>query len=136
VIGEYGIWTRGFRYLTCFLTVSWLLMPLVPLAIWSFAQGWFFPDIVPRAWTLRAWEYAASDTSGVFDSLWLTIGISMAAAGLSILVGVPAGRALGMYRFRGKELVELMILAPIIVPGIAVVLGIHSIFITLGSPIP
>jgi putative spermidine/putrescine transport system permease protein len=37
-----------------------------------------------------------------------------------------------MYKFKGKELVELMILAPVIVPGIAVVLGIHSIFIFLG----
>ena len=37
-----------------------------------------------------------------------------------------------MYKFRGKEIVELMILAPTIVPGIAVVLGIHSVFIFMG----
>jgi putative spermidine/putrescine transport system permease protein len=47
-------------------------------------------------------------------------------------VGVPAGRALGLYRFRGKGLVELLILAPVIVPGIAVALGLHSVFIQLG----
>ena len=32
----------------------------------------------------------------------------------------------------GKEYVELLILAPTIVPGIAVVLGIHSVFISIG----
>jgi len=37
-----------------------------------------------------------------------------------------------MYQFKGKSAVELLILAPMIVPGIAVVLGIHSIFISLG----
>ena len=37
-----------------------------------------------------------------------------------------------MYKFRGKEIVELLILAPTIVPGIAVVLGIHSVFIAMG----
>lgn len=132
MIGQDGIWTRGFRYLTCLILVVWLVMPLIPLAIWSFARGWFFPDILPRQWSMQAWEYAMSDTSGVLDSLWLTIGISLSATALSILVGVPAGRALGMYRFRGKEIVELMILAPTIVPGIAVVLGIHSVFISLG----
>ena len=123
---------RSMRFLTGLVLITWLVLPLVPLAIWSFAKGWFFPDILPKNWSMRAWEYALSDTAGVIDSLWLTIGISLAATALSILVGVPAGRALGMYKFRGKEIVELMILAPTIVPGIAVVLGIHSVFISMG----
>ncbi|NNE89141.1 MAG: ABC transporter permease [Silicimonas sp.] len=123
---------RSFRFLTGALLITWLILPLVPLAIWSFAKGWFYPDLLPKNWSMRAWEYAMSDTAGVIDSLWLTIWISVVATVLSILVGVPAGRALGMYKFRGKELVELLILAPIIVPGIAVVLGIHSIFISMG----
>lgn len=73
-----------------------------------------------------------SDTAGVIDSLCLTLFISASVSVLSLLVGVPAGRALGLHRFRGKALVELLILAPMIVPGIAVVLGIHSVFIVLG----
>ena len=123
---------RSMRFLTGLVLITWLVLPLVPLAIWSFAKGWFFPAILPKNWSLRAWEYAFSDTAGVIDSLWLTIGISLAATVLSIIVGIPAGRALGMYKFRGKEIVELMILAPTIVPGIAVVLGIHSVFISMG----
>lgn len=122
----------SFRFLTGALLITWLVLPLVPLAIWSFAKGWFYPSLLPKVWSLRAWKYAFSDTSGVIDSLWLTVGFSLAATALSILVGVPAGRALGMYQFRGKSVVELLILAPMIVPGIAVVLGIHSIFISLG----
>lgn len=123
---------HSLRVLTGIVLITWLVLPLVPLAIWSFAKGWYFPDILPKRWTLNAWDYTFSDTAGVLDSLWITIWISLAATGLSVLIGVPAGRALGMYKFKGKELVELMILAPVIVPGIAVVLGIHSIFIFLG----
>ena len=123
---------QSLRILTGIVLITWLVLPLVPLAIWSFAKGWYFPDILPKRWTLNAWDYTFSDTAGVLDSLWITIWISLAATGLSVLIGVPAGRALGMYKFKGKELVELMILAPVIVPGIAVVLGIHSIFIFLG----
>ncbi len=132
MIGHDGLWTKTFRYITCLLLVTWLVLPLIPLGIWSVARGWFFPDLLPRMWTLDAWRYALSDTSGVLDALWLTIGISLAATVLSILVGVPAGRALGMYKFKGKEVIELMILAPTIVPGIAVVLGVHTVFIYLG----
>jgi len=123
---------RSFRFLTGAVLIIWLVLPLIPLAIWSFAHGWFFPDLLPTKWSMRAWEYTFSDTAGVIDSLWLTIGISLAATVLSILIGVPAGRALGMYKFRGKAFVELLILAPIIVPGIAVVLGLHSVFISMG----
>lgn len=127
-----SIGIRSFRFLTGAVLIIWLILPLIPLAIWSFAHGWFFPKLLPAKWSMRAWEYTFSDTAGVIDSLWLTIGISLAATVLSILIGVPAGRALGMYKFRGKEFVELLILAPIIVPGIAVVLGIHSVFISMG----
>ena len=123
---------QNLRVLTGIVLITWLVLPLIPLAIWSFAKGWYFPDLLPKRWTLNAWEYALSDTSGVLDSLWVTIWVSLCATALSIFVGVPAGRALGMYKFKGKELIELMILAPVIVPGIAVILGIHSIFLFLG----
>ncbi len=123
---------RSFRVMTGALLILWLVLPMVPLAIWSFAHGWRFPDLLPRQWSLNAWTYALSKTSGVPGSLGLSLGISACATLASVLIGVPAGRALGMYRFRGKQIVELMILAPTIVPGIAVALGLHSVFISLG----
>lgn len=110
----------------------WLVLPLVPLAIWSFAKGWFYPDLLPKVWTLSAWNYAISDTSGVLSAFWMTIWIALLSSFLAILIGVPAGRALGQHEFQGKGLVELLVLAPVIVPGIAVVLGLHSVFISLG----
>lgn len=112
--------------------VVWLILPLVPLVIWSFARGWRFPDLLPREWSLQAWQFALSDRSGVLESLGVTALVAALATALSILVGVPAGRALGLYRFRGKGLVEILILAPVIVPGIAVALGLHGLFIRLG----
>jgi putative spermidine/putrescine transport system permease protein len=124
--------TSRLRILAATVLVTWLVLPLIWLGIWSFARGWRFPDLLPRDWTLQAWRYALSDTSGVLPSLGLTLGIGLAATLLSILIGVPAGRALGLYQFRGKRVVEIMILAPAIVPGIAVVLGLHGVFLTLG----
>ena len=112
--------------------VLWLVLPLVPLAIWSVAHGWRFPDLLPRSLGLQAWAYAVSDTSGVLASLTLTTAIALATTGLAAIIGIPAGRALGLYDFRGKRAVELILLAPAIVPGIAVVLGLHGVFLRLG----
>jgi len=132
MVGRSSFLGSSFRFLTGAFLIVWLVLPLIPLAMWSFARGWFYPNLLPNQWSLKAWEYALSDTAGVVDSLLLTVWISLAATVLSIIIGVPAGRALGMYKFRGKGFVELLILAPMIVPGIAVVLGIHSVFISMG----
>lgn len=124
--------SRGMLVLSGALLIVWLVLPLVPLVVWSFARGWRYPDLLPQQWSLQAWDFALSSRSGVIESLGVTVLIAALATLLSILVGVPAGRALGLYRFRGKGLVELMILAPVIVPGIAVALGLHGVFIRLG----
>ena len=119
------------RRMAAIVLISWLVLPLVPLAIWSFARGWTFPNLLPQNWTLQPWAFALSPQSGVLHSLWLTTGIALAATALSVLLGVPAGRALGQYKFRGKTLIELIILAPFIMPGIAVAMGLQSVFIGL-----
>jgi putative spermidine/putrescine transport system permease protein len=110
----------------------WLVLPLVPLVIWSFARGWRFPALLPNDWTLKAWQTALSPGAGVLESLGVTTVIALATTALAALVGVPAGRALGLYDFRGKWLVLLLLAAPAIVPAIAVVPGLHGIFLRLG----
>lgn len=110
----------------------WLVLPLVPLAIWSFAHGWRFPALLPPDWTLKAWRSVFAPGSGVLESLGLTTGIALATTLIAALVGVPAGRALGLHEFRGKGLVLLLLAAPVIVPAIAVAPGLHGVFLRLG----
>jgi putative spermidine/putrescine transport system permease protein len=110
----------------------WLILPLLPIATWSISRSWYFPQIVPDQWSLRAWEFAISQQSGVPAGLFNSTIIAIATTAISLALGIPAARALGLAQFRGKRFVELLLLAPIIVPGIAVVLGIHTVFIRLG----
>ncbi|PKL10123.1 MAG: hypothetical protein CVV51_00330 [Spirochaetae bacterium HGW-Spirochaetae-7] len=109
-----------------------VLGPLIPQFIWPFAKSWFFPDLLPSVWSVRAWEYIANPNSQVLEAVWNSLVIAVLVTCISVLLGVPAGKALGMYRFRGKGLVELFILAPSIIPGLAVTMGIHVVFIRLG----
>ena len=124
--------SRALVVLSGAVLILWLVLPLAPILVWSFARGWRFPDLLPRDWTLAAWEQALSPRAGMVESLGVTALIAALATLLAVLIGVPAGRALGLYRFRGKAIVEMMILAPLIVPGIAVALGLHAVFIRLG----
>ncbi|MBL4811789.1 MAG: ABC transporter permease subunit [Rhodobacteraceae bacterium] len=120
------------RGITTWLLIAVLLAPLVPLALWSFSFGWFFPDLLPSRWTLNAWRYALSDTGGTIQSLWLTTKIAGITALLAVLLGLPLARLLGLGTFRAKALVQVLVMAPIIVPGMAVVLGLHGLFLPLG----
>ncbi len=112
--------------------ILWLVLPLIPLTVWSFAKGWRFPDLLPQQFTLNAWHVALSDRTGVIESLWLTTAIAACTTLIAIVIGVPAGRALGQHRFRGKSAIQALILAPLIVPGIAVALGLQAVFLHLG----
>jgi putative spermidine/putrescine transport system permease protein len=120
------------RLLAALALTGWLVLPFLPLAIWSLARGWRFPDLLPQAWSPKAWEHALSPASGVLDSFALTTFIAVATTCLAALVGVPAGRALGLYRFRGKTLVTLFLMAPVVLPGLAVAFGLHGLFLRLG----
>lgn len=121
-----------FRWIGISALLIWLVAPMIPLLIWSFSFRWFFPDLLPAQVSLRAWEYVFSPTNDVWRALFDTVAIAVCVTLIAIVIGVPAGRALGLHQFRGKRIVELLILAPTIVPGLAVVLGIHVVFIRYG----
>lgn len=121
--------TRKLALLAIFLGV---LLPLVPLAVWSFAHRWYFPALLPTEWRGRAWAYIFQPGSPVLEALGNSLLVAAAVTFLSILIGLPAGRALGMHSFRGKTLVQFLILAPTIMPVLAVAMGIHVAFIRYG----
>jgi putative spermidine/putrescine transport system permease protein len=114
------------------LIVLFILLPLLPLLIWSVGSRWFYPDLLPSEISTRAWSYVFSETSRAMEALWEGTAIALVATALSMIVSVPAGRALGLHTFRGKRLVQFLILAPTIVPVLAVAMGIHIAFIRYG----
>jgi putative spermidine/putrescine transport system permease protein len=120
------------RTLAAIALAGWLVLPFLPLAVWSVAHGWRFPDLLPQAYSSKAWSYALSDSAGVLHSFALTTFIAATTTAIAALIGVPAGRALGLYRFRGKGIVTLLLLAPAVLPSLALVFGLHGTFLRLG----
>lgn len=114
-----------------FAIVVGVLGPLVPLVVTSFSDRWFFPDLAPEfGW--MAWKAMLDPSSNVGTGLTYSVAIAGAATLISLVIGIPAGRALGLYRFPGRQAVEFLLLAPALVPGLAVAMGIHVLFIHYG----
>ena len=129
----------GRLYVT--LTMLAILGPFVPLVIASFAFRWTWPNLFPTSWwweareTSRfplAWDYVFSPVSRVLESTVNTVLIALIVTAICVVISLPAARVLARERFRGKSWIEFFLLTPLVVPDIAVGLGILITFISLG----
>ncbi|MBC8449795.1 MAG: ABC transporter permease [Chloroflexi bacterium] len=109
-----------------------IIVPMLPLATWSLSFRWYFPDVIPASLSMRAWKYVFSEASKAPQAVIQGGQISLVATLFSLVIGIPAGRALGLHKFRGKRLVQFLILAPTIIPPLSVAMGIHVAFIRYG----
>lgn len=111
-----------------------LALPLLVAALWSLQDprtGWFAPDILPRSLALDHWQAALADRA-IPRAFVLSLVIAAAVTALSAVLALPTAYALAKLPFRAKRAVELFVLAPLIVPGIIVAVGIGSLFFRLG----
>lgn len=125
---------RGTASIRVLATVAVVVavLPLVSLVVWSVSQAWPYPSLRPMTTTSRGLRLLVAPRTGALHALVLSTGIGAAVAALAVLVGLPAGRAVGLYRFRGRRLVQFALLAPVIVPGLAVTLGLQVFFVRYG----
>jgi putative spermidine/putrescine transport system permease protein len=111
-------------------TLFILITPLLTLIVWSFTNSWSWPNIIPKEYSLRGSEFLF--TMDNLRALNTSIILSLIISFISVSISIPAGKAFGLYDFKGKKFFELLILAPIIVPTISVAMGIHIVFIQMG----
>ena len=109
-----------------------VILPMLPQLVWSLAHRWYYPSVIPSEWSNRSWRYIINPNTRVIRAFVNSLVIASSVTIIGIIIGVPAGKALGMYKFKLKWLVELIILAPAIVPPLAATMGIQVIFIRMG----
>jgi len=100
-----------------------LVLPFIAFALNAFSRQWFYPQLVPKTWSLEAWQRIFSSRSRVPEALFNSAVIAAGVTLASVVIGLPTARALGMAQFRGKRIVELLIFAPTMVPPLAVGIG-------------
>ncbi|MFN8927102.1 MAG: ABC transporter permease [Rhodospirillales bacterium] len=124
-------------FLSAGLFAALALTLLVPLAVgflWSLVDprsGWFAPALLPGGLATVHWERALASprlVGGVLTSLF----ISTVVTALSAAIALPTAYALAKLPFRFKRAVEMFVLAPLIVPGLVVGIGVGILFFRLG----
>lgn len=127
-----SVLTPSLRYLVLGLMGVALLAPLLVFLLNAFARQWFFPQIVPQTLTLEAWERLLRPGSEFLEALGNSSLIAVAVTVLALILGLPAARALGLYDFRGKRLIEFLLLLPAVMPPLAVSMGLTVNFLRWG----
>lgn len=96
----------------------------------SFAKSWF-GGWLPDAYTTR-WYRFAVDEFNLWRVLLVTLIVAVTVVALSLLVGIPAAYVLARHDFRGKGLVFLLMLLPIMVPPITYGIPLASMLYEYG----
>jgi putative spermidine/putrescine transport system permease protein len=118
------------------LAIAWVLVvamvPVLLLLLWSFAWSWFWPRLWPEEWSWRAWGFLLSPSSGLLESLGVSLAIATMVSLFALLIGLPAARGLAWYAFPGRQFLWGALLLPVIAPPLATVMGMQRLFLGYG----
>jgi len=114
-----------FLLLTFFLLI-FSLIPHIGIILSSFSKKWFF-TIFPSEYTTEFYKTVFTHhltKTGIFNSLFL----SSAASLIDVILGFSIGYFLARENFKGKQLLDLLVMLPVVIPGIIIAFGYFTSF--------
>ncbi|TDL75669.1 ABC transporter permease subunit [Rhodococcus qingshengii] len=126
-----GIKLRKGYVIMLALFILFIFLPFLLLPVWSFTEHWRFPNVLPIP-SLRTWHYVFSAHSQLKDAVLNSLGLALATGLLSQVAAYPAARALGLYVKRWNKTIRFVLIAPLLIPGISIAIGVHVLFLHLG----
>ncbi len=114
-------------YIKCIVFL--FLLPVGMMLYRSFSGVWPWPSLVSNTWTLKHWIHVFYKNQSTYSAVWTSVQIGVCAIIINLIIGIPAADALARRSFKGKMLIEALLFAPIIVPPLIVLTGLHITFI-------
>lgn len=123
--GRMGAALPGKSLFSALFALTALLIPL--MVVWSVAQRWRFPDLLPSHFSLRFWQFE-------WDAIGTTIGHSMTIATLCATIALVLALITHEYRLRYRLQIPGYIIAiPMLIPQLSVLFGMQVITLYLAS---
>jgi putative spermidine/putrescine transport system permease protein len=112
------------------LVYLFLQLPLLIVFPISFSSAQYL-QFPPPGWSLQ-WYARYLNSPNWLTPTWVSLQVAVATMALSLSLGVPLAFGLTRARFRGREAIEKLSMAPIIVPAIVLSNAIYGLFAKLG----
>ena len=114
------------------LFVSWILLPVAVMIVWTFTERWAWPDLLPQVYSARAIEEIFGRRGEMLKLFGSSVVISASVSVLSVGVGMMTARALTCCKFRGRDALYFLSLLPFLVPATVFAMGIQITFLKWG----
>ena len=113
----------------------WTMAPfLISLSV-SFKQPAMVfanPGLIPENFTLDAYARVLA-RPGFRTALWNSIVIGAGSLVVTLLLGVPAAYAFARFRFRGRHLLLLFSLLPVLIPKVGLMVPLYRLAVRLDA---
>jgi putative spermidine/putrescine transport system permease protein len=109
-------------------------VPILMAVAWSLVDPdhpWSYPDMFPPSLSLFQWNYVFRVT-GIVPAIVTSYVLATAATILAFVIALPMAYAMGRWTFGGKELIRILMLLPLVIPGMVVALFLSRVFAFLG----
>ncbi len=117
------------RLITILLTITFIF-PIIILVCYALCLNWAYPNLIPNNITTRGINALLSTES--LSITFNSIGCALLVTLFTVLLCIPAARALSQEEFKGKSFFTLLITSPLILPLTSITMGLHILFIKLG----
>jgi len=110
--------------------ILWVGIPIIMSIMWSLVDPknpWSYPDLIPPSFSLAQWQYVFRYTN-IGRALRTSYTVAPLAVLLSFALSLPTSYVLGRKKVPGKKLFMLIVLLPIIMPGMVVALFLSKVF--------
>lgn len=110
---------------------AFLLLPLVTLGLWAFANQWFPPALIPQQFGFKWWGWILENTDLSKAAYW-SFTIAPMVMLLSALICLPAAYAFSRFEFPFKRFLYVSLLASNAFPKLGLYIAIATVFFQLG----
>ncbi len=109
-------------------------VPFVYAVAWSLVDPdnpWSYPNVFPPSLSTYPWEYVFSYTP-IVQAIGTSFALATSATVIAFVLALPTAYAIGRYEFRAKGLIRILLLIPLVLPGMVVALFLSRVFIFFG----
>lgn len=123
--GRFGWRLPGAALFSLSALLAAIMLPL--LILWSVAQRWRFPDLLPSNYSVRFWQF---EWANIIPTLANSLGLAMITATIALLLGLMAQEYKVQYK---RHIPDYIIALPMLIPQLSLLFGLQIASLYLSS---
>lgn len=121
-------------YAIAAIAVVWIGLPIMYAVLWSLVNPeypWSYPDVFPQHVGFYQWERVFKYTN-ILSAVKNSVIIALVVTLLCIVIAFPTAYAIGRRPVKGKGVYKIVMLIPLIFPGMALAMFLGRFFNMVG----